>query len=184
MYTQKFSTLILVMETKQPQDRKLRKDVYTKSVLTKKISLNMNQIGKNIKSNLEKSISKTIQGKCSPEGFIKPNSVRVISYTSGIVENEKIIFDTIYECMVCHPVEGMITECSTKTITKAGIHGEVVDDEGSIPIHIFIARDHFHNDKRFNNVEENQKILVRVIGSRFELNDPYIVCMGELVNEK
>lgn len=172
------------METKKPQERKLRTDVYTKSMLTKKISLNMNQIGKNIKPNLEKSISNSIQGKCSPEGFIKPDSVRVNSYSSGVVDNEKINFDTIYECMICHPVEGMIIECTTKTITKAGIHGQVVDDSGNIPIHVFIARDHFHNDKRFNNVEENQKILVRVIGSRFELNDPYIVCMGELVNEK
>lgn len=172
------------MEAKKNQERKLRTDVYTKSLLTKKISLNMNQIGKNIKSNLEKSISKVIQGKCSPEGFIKPDSVRVNSYSSGVVENEKIIFDTMYECMVCHPVEGMIMECTSKTITKAGIHGQVVDNEGSIPIHMFIARDHFHDDKRFNKVEENQKILVRVIGTRFELNDPYIVCMGELVNEK
>lgn len=172
------------MEAKQPQERKLRTDVYTKSMLTKKISLNMNQIGKNIKSNLEKSISKMIQGKCSPEGFIKPNSVRVTSYSSGVIENEKILFDTIYECMVCHPVEGMIMECTSKTITKAGIHGQVIDDEGNIPIHVFIARDHFHNDKRFNEVDENQKILVRAIGTRFELNDPYIVCMGELVNEK
>lgn len=172
------------MEAKKNQERKLRTDVYTKSLLTKKISLNMNQIGKNIKSNLEKSISKVIQGKCSPEGFIKPDSVRVNSYSSGVVENEKIIFDTMYECMVCHPVEGMIMECTSKTITKAGIHGQIVDNEGSIPIHMFIARDHFHDDKRFNKVEENQKILVRVIGTRFELNDPYIVCMGELVNEK
>jgi|UniRef100_A0A6C0IIU1 DNA-directed RNA polymerase subunit E'/Rpb7 len=172
------------METKKPQDRKIRTDVYTKSMLTKKISLNMNQIGKNIKPNLEKSISNSIQGKCSPEGFIKPDSVRVISYTSGVVENEKIVFDTMYECMICHPVEGMIIECTSKTITKAGIHGQIIDEDGNVPIHAFIARDHFHNDKNFNNIEENQKVLVRVIGIRFELNDPYIVCMGELVNEK
>lgn len=172
------------METKKPQQRKLRTDVYTKSMLTKKMSLGMNQIGKNIKSNLEKSISKSIQGKCSPEGFIKPDSIRVNSYSSGVIDNEQINFDTVYECMVCHPVEGMIIECTSKTITKAGIHGQVIDDAGNVPIHVFIARDHFHNDKRFNDVEENQKILVRVIGIRFELNDPYIVCMAELVNEK
>lgn len=172
------------METKKPQQRKLRTDVYTKSMLTKKMSLDMNQIGKNIKSNLEKSISKSIQGKCSPEGFIKPDSIRVNSYSSGVIDNEQINFDTVYECMVCHPVEGMIIECTSKTITKAGIHGQVIDDAGNVPIHVFIARDHFHNDKRFNDVEENQKILVRVIGIRFELNDPYIVCMAELVNEK
>ena len=172
------------MEAKKPQERKLRTDVYTKSMLIKKISLNMNQIGKNIKSNLENSISKTIQGKCSPEGFIKPDSIRVNSYSSGVIDNEKINFDTVYECMICHPVEGMIMECTSKTITKAGIHGQVIDDAGNVPIHVFIARDHFHNDKRFNDVEEKQKILVRVIGIRFELNDPYIVCMGEVVNEK
>ena len=82
--------------------------------------------------------------------------------------------------MICYPVEGMVIECNVKTITKAGIHAEVVDNEGNMPITIFIARDHHFTDKAFANIAENSKITTKIIGIRFELNDPYICAIGTL----
>jgi DNA-directed RNA polymerase subunit E'/Rpb7 len=93
-------------------------------------------------------------------------------------------FETVFECMICHPVEGMLIECDVKTITKAGIHAEVVDSAGAVPITAFIARDHHFNDQNFSEIKENAKIVVRVIGTRYELNDPYICVIGKLVERK
>jgi len=81
-------------------------------------------------------------------------------------------------------VEGMLIECKSKTITKAGIHAEVVDETGTVPVTVFIARDHNYNDVTFNNVKENENILVRVIGTRFELNDSYICVIGKLAHRR
>ena len=86
--------------------------------------------------------------------------------------------------MVSHPVEGMLIECITKTITKAGIHAEVKDDTGVIPITVFIARDHHISNNMFMDAKETDKLVVRVIGVRFQLNDPFISVLAELVNEK
>jgi hypothetical protein len=83
--------------------------------------------------------------------------------------------------MVCLPVEGMLVECTCKTITKAGIHAQVVDEAGNMPITVFVARDHHHIDNRFNSVKENATIVVRVIGVRYELNDPYICSIAKLL---
>ena len=44
--------------------------VYMKSMLTKRITLSINQVGKNIKRNLENMISKSTEGRCIAEGFI------------------------------------------------------------------------------------------------------------------
>jgi hypothetical protein len=85
--------------------------------------------------------------------------------------------------MVSHPVEGMELECICKTITKAGIHAEVVDQGGNIPVTMFIARDHHIANHIFNTVKDNSKLLVRVIGVRFELNDPYISAIGKLLEK-
>jgi len=158
--------------------------VYIKSMLTMKVSVSITEVGKNIKQNLEKSISKKTEGKCIAEGFIRPNSVKVLTYSSGNVNGDLIEFHTVYECMVCHPVEGMVIECQTKTITKAGIHAEVIDNAGTIPVTVFIARDHHFTDKYFSTIKENMKIKVQVIGARFELNDPYICVIGKLMFEK
>jgi DNA-directed RNA polymerase subunit E'/Rpb7 len=157
--------------------------VYIKSLLTMKVVLSITEVGKNIKQNLERMISKRTEGRCIAEGFIRPGSISVITYSSGTVNNENVEFQTTFECMVCHPVEGMLIECDTKTITKAGIHAEVVDKNGVVPITVFVARDHHFTDRHFAEIKENMKIVIRVIGVRFELNDPYICVIGKLVDQ-
>jgi len=154
--------------------------VYVPSVLSSKVSLHITEVGQNLKTSLQNVISQKNEGKCIVEGYIRPNSVKVINYSSGVVCGEVITFETMYECMISHPVEGMLIECETKTITKAGIHAEVVDDEGNVPITIFIARDHHFTQSYFNNIKENTSIKVSIIGIRFELNDPYICAIAKL----
>jgi hypothetical protein len=85
--------------------------------------------------------------------------------------------------MVCHPVEGQKIECVVKTVTKAGIHAEVVSDD-IVPVVVFVARDHHNTNKYFNVLKENAKITVSVIGVRFELNDPHICVIGQLLNHE
>jgi DNA-directed RNA polymerase subunit E'/Rpb7 len=155
--------------------------VYIKSLLNMKVSLAITEVGKNIKQNLERMISKLTEGRCIMEGFIRPGSIAVINYSSGTVNNDKVEFQTTFECMVCHPVEGMLIECDTKTITKAGIHAEVTDKDGVVPVTVFVARDHHYTDRQFSDIKENMKIVVRVIGVRFELNDPYICVIGKFI---
>jgi DNA-directed RNA polymerase subunit E'/Rpb7 len=167
-------------ERMRKQDQKQIYGVYTKSVLTMKVQLLITEVGRNIKQNLEKKISKKTEGRCIAEGFIKPNSIKVISYSSGNVNGELIEIQTVFECMICHPVEGMLIECDTKTITKAGIHAEVVDNKGNTPITMFMARDHHINNYLFERVVENSKLVVSIIGVRFELNDSSICCIGKL----
>jgi DNA-directed RNA polymerase subunit E'/Rpb7 len=157
--------------------------IYIKSMLETKVYLNITEVGGNIKDNLEKKISSNTEGRCIVEGYIKPKSVAIKNYSSGKVVGDNIEFSVVYECMIAHPVEDMIIECTTKTITKAGIHAQVVemiDMKENIPITIFIARDHHMANPVFMSIKENQQILVRVIGIRYEINDPYICVIGIL----
>ncbi len=156
--------------------------VYLKSVLSKKIRLLITEVGENVKENLKYMVTSSIEGKCIAEGFIKPDSVKIISYSSGNVNAEYVEFQTVFECLICYPVEGMILECVSKTITKAGIHSEVVDSDNVVPVTVFVARDHHNTNKYFNTIKENAKIQVKVIGVRYELNDPYICAIGKLVD--
>lgn len=168
---------------KKGDEPRKRYGPYIKSLLTMKVFLKITEIGRNIKENLERIISSKIEGKCVVEGFIRPDSVNVTQYSSGKINGEFVEYHTIYECMVCHPVEGMELECVCKTITKAGIHAEVVDQAGNIPITMFIARDHHIANHLFSLVKDGSKLLVRVIGVRFELNDPYVSAIGQLLEK-
>jgi DNA-directed RNA polymerase subunit E'/Rpb7 len=156
--------------------------VYVRNMISMKVFLKMREVGKNTKANLERKVVEKTEGKCIPEGFIRPDSVRILSYSSGVVNLENIEFHVVFECLVCNPVEGMHVDCLVKTITKAGIHGEVVTEKGYVPLKIFVARDHNYSNRLFGQVKEGMTIKVKIIGKRFELNDPYIVAIASLVD--
>jgi len=172
------------VETKKVRTRKSRKDnkLYTNIIISRKINIPMLNIGANLKNNMLKIIENQISGKCIMEGYVKSNSVNILSYSNGIQENETIKFQVVFECLVCNPSEGQFITCIAKNITKAGIRAEVEDDDN--PLIIFVARDHNYLNKSFSNVKENQEIIVRVIGQRFELNDKNISVIADLVESK
>lgn len=155
--------------------------VYLKSVLERKVCLNITEIGKSVKQNLEMKLEMQLGGKCVYEGYIKPKTVEIRSYSSGLVNGNNVEFYVTFDAMVCLPVEGMEIECVCKTITKAGIHAEVIDEQKNKPITMFIARDHHYLDSKFSNIKETDKITARVIGIRYELNDDFICTIGKLL---
>ena len=154
--------------------------IYNRSLITRSISLPIVSIGKNIKETIEKNISINYEGKCIVEGFIKPGSSRIITYSSGIVKSNNIIFEVVFECEVCSPVEGMLIQCEAVNITKAGIRAECSNETPS-PVVVFITRDHHYMIPKFGSIQEGDKFVVRVIGQRFELNDKYVSVIAELV---
>jgi len=93
------------------------------------------------------------------------------------------VFEVVFECDVCYPVEGMVVQCVVKNITKAGIRAESASDVPS-PVVIHVAKDHHYSVQYFNEVQEGDKINIRVIGQRFELNDKFISIIGTLIKEK
>ena len=175
------------METNKPQ--KKRKDqrnqsVYTRCLINRKIVLPITSIGKNLQEVIEENVKANFEGKCLVEGYIKDNSSKIITYSSGIINRGNYIsFEVVFECEVCFPVEGMNIQCVAKNVTKAGIRAESASDVPS-PIVVFVAKDHHFNVPHFAEIQEGDKINIRVIGQRFELNDKYISIIGELIKDK
>jgi len=180
------------MESQQPQVAKLFKpknkskdprNVYSLSQITKSISLPINAIGKGLYQTIERTIAAMVEGKCIVEGFVKTGSVRVITYSSGLVKADSVLFNVVFECSVCYPVAGMLMNCVARNITKAGIRAESSEETPS-PFVLFIARDHYYASDYFNSIEEKEKFTARVIAQRFELNDKYVSIIAELVPHK
>ena len=156
--------------------------VYMNSLLSRKLQVSFNKLGKKIKEILEKLIKKEIEGKCTIEGFVKSNSTKLLTYSSGVIFENKVEFDVVFECLVCCPVEGMLIKCNVKNKTQAGIRALI--DEDKSPVVVYLSRDHHYNNKYFNTVKENDEITIRVIGQRYELNDEQVSVIGEIIEPK
>jgi DNA-directed RNA polymerase subunit E'/Rpb7 len=158
-----------------------KNNIYHRSVLTRRVVLKITEVGKDLRQNLERKINKEIEGKCVEEGFIRPNSVNIMQYSSGNVNGKFITFIVVFECYVCHPVSNMTIECVCTEITLGGILAEVKTDD-VVPLVIFMMTDHNYTNKLFTEVKEGMKIHAKILGVRFELNDPYITAVGQLVD--
>tara|TARA_B110000093_G_scaffold72251_1_gene78554 strand:+ start:280 stop:903 length:624 start_codon:yes stop_codon:yes gene_type:complete len=184
-----------ISKVKKDFRKKREVGVYMNTLLSRKIQVSFNKIGKNIKEVLEKSVKRDIEGKCTIEGFVKFNSTKVLTYSSGVLFENKVEFDVVFECLVCCPVEGMLIKCNVKNKTQAGIRavigggtgagaGAGATSEEKSPVVVYVSRDHHYNNKYFNTVNENDEITVRVIGQRYELNDEQVSVIGEIVEPK
>ena len=159
--------------------RDKKTSIFTKMLITEKVPLEFQYVNNLLTDNLYEYLKKKFEGKCCEQGYIKPETINIINYSSGIIRNNLIIFDVAFECLVCYLVEGMEVDCIAKNITKAGIRAEL--DMDKTPAIIFVARDHHYVNKMFNEVEEGNNITVKIIGQRFELNDVNVSAIAELV---
>ena len=156
--------------------------IFSQSIITHRLSLSIVYMDGNIKQTLQDNIEFEIGGKCIVDGFVKNESCKVLSYSSGRLQGSDVMFDVVLECLICCPVEGMIIDCVAKFITEtAGIKAELEGNSPS-PLILYIARDHHYKHSEFNNVRIGDKLKAKIIGQRYELNDTYISIIAELVS--
>lgn len=158
--------------------------LYALNMLSRRLYLSIDEIGKNLYPLIQQKIKKEYEGKCTKEGYIKKNSVKLTTISAGHIIENNVCYNVMFECLVCCPVEGMnINNCIVKNITKAGIRANI-NDENENPLTIFIARDHHFDKKQFSALNIDDIINVKVIGQRFELNDTTISIIASLNEDK
>ena len=159
-------------------------EVYTQSMLSRKVNLPIVHIGNRLDSHIRAAVKHMCEGRCVEEGYVKVDSVRVVSKSCGVAltNHAHVEFHVVFECMVCYPVEGTEYACYATTITKAGVTAEIYPSdslESSKPLVIYIARDHHYNTSEIDEITKNDRIRVRCLGVRFELNDSFISAIAE-----
>lgn len=166
---------------KRKQKRISDNYIYTDSLITRSVYLSIMEIDKNLKDTITQKLKKEYEGKCIVEGYIQKDSCQIVSYSSGLIKGVNIIYDVVFRCKTCFPVEGMNINCIAINITKsAGIRAEIADITPS-PAVIFITRDHHYNDDYFSTIKEGDRFSASVIGQRFELNDKFISIIAKLI---
>jgi len=156
--------------------------LYVTEVIRHKLCLPFSEIMdfQDIHSQLTQCISNQISGKCIPEGFVKSQSCHLRSYSIGTFSAGNVVFHLEVECMLCCPKEGDIVNCIAKTVTQAGIRAHACMEPS--PVVIYISREMQDSQSRtMDSVKPGDRLVVRVIGKRFELNDKHVSIIGEWI---
>ena len=163
----------------QPQ-QPLSTDIYVPTMVSKRVVLPFTAIGRNIGDVLERHLAHEHEGKCNAEGYVRPRSTQLLAHSSGdLTDHGAVAFEVMCEYQACNPVEGMLIACVVQTVTHAGLHAHIVPEPS--PLIIFVSRDHHYSHPRFSKIKSGDEIVVRIIGQHFELNDPAVSVIGELV---
>lgn len=178
------STIVMNTEKKELQGTTnvKKSNLYVLSIINRKVEIPYQYIGSNLKEIIQKKLSNMMEGKCTVEGYVRSNSIRIVTYSSGLLKANNVVFDVVIECLLCTPVEGMLMNVRVTNITKAGLRCDVVGNES--PVDVFVIRDHHFTNKDFSKIKEDDIIKVKVLGQRYEINDPKISVISELVKPR
>lgn len=150
--------------------------MFERRELSRKVHIHSKFIQKNMLPSILAQLKMNMEGRCSSEGYIQPDSVTVLKYSLGRTSYTKggIDYDVSFQADVCLPHPGQIFKATANLRTKIGIHAE------STPLKILIPRDLHIGNPEFETVEVGQDFEFEVIGPQFKQQDKAIVVVGRL----
>ena len=75
--------------------KKNSNDIFAPVLITRKVHIPIVNIGANIEETIRGVIATEIEGKCIKEGYIKRDSIDIITYSSGLINSSNISFEVI-----------------------------------------------------------------------------------------
>lgn len=162
------------------------------------IAIKPDELSNNITEILRMKLISEIEGICVNDGYIKKNSIKVLSKSMGNLlistfEGD-IVYTIKYSAQICNPPINSIIMAKVKSINKMGVIAEASQDDET-PLNILLAVQH-HIDKTvseqgtsekinedFKRLQENDMIYIKIAGKRFEYGDTQISVIGKLVDK-
>lgn len=131
---------------------------------------------KNIKNFILDYLKINMERKTIEEGYIIPNTCKITYIHIGRLMDEYIIYDYHFECEIFSVKENENCKVIVSSITLIGIRAILQEEDN--PLMVFISKDLIKNIEDYSI---NQIIDINVLAFRFQLNDPFISVIGEII---
>ena len=124
-------------------------------------------------------LRKKLEGRCSPQGFVKEKSLKLLSRTCGISRPGTFTSDFTFRCKiqcdVLYPASGDIIDVDVLKVNKMGAYAAFENS-----LRVLLPRDlHLGNDS-FDEIKVGEKIRVKIAKTRFSSNDRFIMAVGTM----
>ena len=155
------------------------------------------QVGKNLMDVIEMRMRSELEGKCGPEGYIRPGSTKILSHGRGelvdIDFGKSYMFNLKVKCEICNPLPGLRFKALVQAHNKMGMlaEGGFFDNFGNlVPVlEVVVIKDTvmLQNEVPTEDLEVGDEVNIEVLGRVYELHDTRIRAFGRTVvnlNEK
>lgn len=149
-------------------------------VFEEQVSLSPSDFSKQITSIndiLLNKIKDKLENKCSRNGYVLPNSLKILSRSLGKASNGRFVGDYVFYVQlqgnVLNPPDGIVIEGEVVSKNKMGIYLNYKN-----AIRVIVPRDLHIGNEEFDSVNVGDVIKVEVKKSRFQVNDETILSVG------
>jgi hypothetical protein len=190
-YVSEKNQIVHLRKVKEPDPQTLDVDVepvlkeiikddhlYVSNLVVETVSVKFEHCGRDMEKYFLLYARDHLEGRCIKEGYVRPETTKVITYTSGGIHGTLIEYRVLYLVQVCHPYQGMRLKCTVESVSKIGIRAVV--RKGQTPIVVYLTRE-LNPSIYMEDYELEQVIEVSVLGHRFEMRDPFISVLGFLL---
>jgi DNA-directed RNA polymerase subunit E'/Rpb7 len=151
------------------------------------VFLSARDINGKIEDTLLKKIKKDVEGKCVKAGFVIPDSVKIVSRSLGAINNANftsvITYNVIYHALVCNPGVGAELACYVASIDKSQIVC-YIDGVDISPLEIYLYKNHHVGNVDFVNLKVGDKIIAKLLASKFNFGDTQIIAIAQFLHSK
>ena len=149
------------------------------------------QVGKNLSDVIEMRMRSELEGKCGPEGYIRPGSTKILTHGKGelidIDFGKSYMFYLKVKCEICNPLPGLRFKAIVQAHNKIGVlaEGGFFDNFGNlIPVlEVVVIKDTvmLQNEVPTEELEVGDEVNIEVLGRVYELHDTRIRAFGRTV---
>ncbi len=158
-------------------------NIYYKCILRKKIKVDPKYLNENLDKFLISFLQNKIEGKCMDEGYIRPESIRLLKRSAGQLLGSRftgdITYEVAYSAEVCNPSQGSLIDAKVQYVTKVGLmclNG---------PLSLFVPKkNHENNLDNFLKIKVGDTVRIEVESKKYSLNDTQIQVTGKIFGMK
>jgi DNA-directed RNA polymerase subunit E'/Rpb7 len=162
------------------------KDIIRKSLKTKEIHINPNDIRSTIGNAIDMKIKKDLEGMCCEDGYIIKDSINIVERSMGKIINvnnqSKIMYNIKYTSSIISPAKGVKLDCYINSVTKMGavayIKYDKITDFKDSPLLIIIPKTY---SPEADQLELNKKYKIEVMATRLKYKANQIHIVAKLV---
>lgn len=127
-------------------------------------------------------LRKRLEGKCSKNGFVIPQSLQLLSRSMGVAEKGRATADFLFyvkaQGRVYNPPDGLIVDGVIKLKNKMGCY-VILEDA----VRVMIPRDLHIGNEEFDELDVGDHIRIEIKKSQFRANATHILSIGQYLNK-
>ncbi len=144
------------------------------------------EIQTSIKNIIEEKLRLKHEGFCNANGYVRKGSIKLIAKSMGVAESGRFTGNFLYDCKVSadvyYPIANSLVDVRILKKNAMGAYAVLSAgaDDVDEAMQVNIPRDLHPKSPEFESIEPNQIVKIRILRSRFQINDRFIIAVGRL----